>query len=155
MMSGLGMGVSTGFNLGMMIVGSKIPSDSSFMNDAGIQLASGLTKDEHYNRNSNQDEKAPESLDDLKSNEKYQTDGKFDQNKFDNFWQKEKNPYCYNLNGDTDNSSFRYIGDGSDGYSTGFQYVFDNREPCKPSIFRLGGLFCQFFCPVRFAVFAG
>lgn len=46
---------------------------------------------------------------------------------FENNWEEEKWPFCHNLGGEIGNKSYRYIGNGQDGFKKGFQFVFTSQ----------------------------
>ena len=64
------------------------------LSDDMVEAISGISKEDHYGRNSIQDsvDLKPTTLEELKS--RYNKDEKlFDQN-----WEREEAPYCHNLN---------------------------------------------------------
>lgn len=133
----------------------SIPSDNFDLS----RLIFGMSKEEHFRRNElcGQNElslKVP-SLEALKKNPAYQDKyGNFSQDKFDKFWSLEKISTTHNIGKDihgnqiTGNKSYRYIGDGSDGFKKGIQLVYDSNEklvtsPENGGTWAVNGIFCN------------
>lgn len=111
----------------------------SFKNSVKVKDDISLTKFAHYKRNDTYGYgEAYERIDKIvkQYGNKYITffaalqsiykDDKF--GGFENNWEEEEWPFCHNLAGVTGNKSFRYIGDGQDGFKEGFQFVFNSQD---------------------------